>query len=473
MLRFPLLAAALALLSAPPAHAAFHAALIDEVHATPEDGEGFVEIRMLGAGQNFVGHSRLSAWNCNGSFKGIVLEVPGNVTNSGSNVRWIMATSTAATSGVTPDFTFAVGALPLGCGMVCWGAPVPPFVPENPPTWDETVSSNYVDCVAYGGYTGTNVPPVAGTPTSLTASNNTTSLTRIGSSANNANDFALACPTPTNNAGTTGNPVCTTTTSLAPTTSTTETTTTVTTTITGTVTVTTTTETSTTVAGTTSTLTTTTTSSSYTSSTSTTSSITTTSSSSSTSTTSSTTTTSSSSSTSSTSTTSTSVPPPLVNLLSGKLLLLKGKTGKPARSALAMTSDDPALGLGSGNGSEHDPTLHDGSLRLVSSASGAFDQTYTLAGGWKYVGKAGQNKGYKWKSKAGPITSIVLRKGKVLQVAGHGAGLGIPLASDPKPVDVVLSLGNLHVCFEFGGTTKFVAGKSFKATKAAAPSACP
>jgi len=460
MLRRSLLAVALALLATSPATAAFHAAVIDEVHATPEDGEGFVEIRMLSGGQTLVAHSRLSAWNCDGSFKGIALQVGGDISNGGAGLRWIMATSTTATSGVTPDFTFPIGALSLGCGMVCWGAPVPPFVPENPPTWDATLPTNYVDCVAYGGYAGTNVPAFAGTPTSLTASDDTTSLTRTGATSNNANDFPLACPTPTNNGGATGNPVCTTTTSLPPTTSTTETTTTVPSTLTITTTtatsttVTTTSETSSTV-GPSFTLTTTTTSSSNTSSSSTT------------------TTSSSSSSTSSTSATSTSVPPPLKNLLSGKLLLLKGKSGKPARSALAMTSDEVALGLGSGNGSEHDPTLHDGSLRLVGSAGGAFDQTYALAGGWKYVGKAGQNKGYKWKSKAGPITSVVLKKGNLLQIAGHGAGLGITLASDPKPVDVVLSLGTMRICFEFGGTTKFVAGKSFKATAAPAPAACP
>jgi len=464
MVRRSLLAVVFALLQVPAARAAFHLAVIDELHATV-DGGGFVEIRTLFSGQTFVTHSRLSAWNCDGSFKGIVLEVPNDLSNGTSGARWIMATDTGATSGVTPDFTFSSGALPQGCGMVCWGAPSGTGFPPNPPSWDETVPANYIDCVAFGGYTGSNTPSYVGTPTPLSASDATFSLTRKSTTSNNNADFELDCPTPTNNAGNAGSPVCTTTTSSPPTTSTTETTTTVTTSITGTVTITTTVTTSTETSTTVVTTTTETSTTVVTSSTITTTSTSTTSSSSSS-------TTSTSTSSSSTSSTS-SVPPPLKNLLPGKQLLLKGKPGKPAKTSLAMSSNDAALGLGSGNGSQHDPTLHDGSLRLVSSASGAFDQTYMLAGSWKYVGKAGQNKGYKWKSKAGPITSVVLKKGKVLQIAGHGAGLGITLASDPKPVDVVLSLGTMRICFEFGGTTKFVAGKSFKATAAPAPAACP
>lgn len=476
-----LLATVLSLTVPRPAQALFHFSVIDEVHATAEDGAGFVEIRMLGSSQNSVGHSRLSAWNCDGSFKGIVLEVPGNVANSGANVRWLMATGTGAVGGILPDFTFPLNSLPLACGMVCWGAPG--FgTPENPPTWDATLPGNYVDCVAYGSYTGTNVPAASGTPSTASASDPTFSLTRIATNNNNSTDFELLCPTPTNNGGDVGDfGGCATTTTLpgATTTTTTETTTTTTTTSTSSTTVTTTssvTSTSDTVSTstvttvttigpstTTTTLPTTTSTTTSTSTSSTTSTSTTTSSS-----------TSSSTSTTSTSTTSSTVPPRTRNLLTGKLLLLKGKPGKAAKSAVAMQSADAGITLGLGNGSADDPTVNGGSIRFVSSASGAFDQTYPLAGGWKYLGKSGQNKGYKWSGRGGPIASIVVKKGKLLQVAGHGAGVsGLTLAVNPLPVRAVVSLGTLDYCLEFGGFARFTTGKTFKATNAPAPSACP
>ena len=60
-------------------------------------------------------------------------------------------------TGVTPDFIFPAitnnaGHSYFPCGMVCWGAPG--VVPPNPPTWSHTNRDNFVDCVAYGGYSG-------------------------------------------------------------------------------------------------------------------------------------------------------------------------------------------------------------------------------------------------------------------------------------------------------------------------------
>jgi hypothetical protein len=80
------------------------------------------------------------------------------------------------------------------------------------------VPDNYVDCVAYGGYTGTT-RTLSGTPTPLVVDNANYSLTRVLSTNDNATDFALACATPENNAGMIGDVIaepCT-----APTTSTT------------------------------------------------------------------------------------------------------------------------------------------------------------------------------------------------------------------------------------------------------------
>lgn len=372
-----------------PSHALFHAAVIDEVNtqAGGVAGQQYVEIRVLAPLQNLVTHSKLSAFACDGSFSSLLLEIPSDLGSTQTNgKRWIMATSAAAAGGVTPDYTIPAG-LPVGCGMVCWGAPVGGnFQPENPANWDQTDPTKYIDCLAYGAYTGTP-PAKVGTPNPGSPGDGTYSLTRSTNTSDNAADFALACPSPENFAGAVGTfGACAT-----PTTTT-------------------------------------------------------------------------------TSTTSTTVPPAL---LTGKVLHLTVKPGKDAKKKLSMLSTDPTITVGANNGDD-DPVVHGATLRVVSdSAAGAFDTTYPLpaGAGWGYIGKVGKNKGYKWTSKTGPITAVVL-KTKLLKIAGKGAGLGDDLNDDPNPVDVVLTIGG-RTCLSFGGTPKFKADKSYVATKAPAPAACP
>ena len=192
--------AALALLPRPrSSEALFHFAVIDEVMTSYSGNASvqFVEIRMLTGGQDMVMNSVLGAFNSSGSYLGDVLIVPSNVTNSGAGVRWIMGTSAFATaSGLTPDFIMPAG-LPAS-GMVCWGAPG--TLPPAPGSWDHTVPANYVDCLAYGGYTGpTNFH--IGTPTPLNGIGH--SMQRTTETNNNNADFICADPaTPTTNAPT-------------------------------------------------------------------------------------------------------------------------------------------------------------------------------------------------------------------------------------------------------------------------------
>lgn len=173
------------------AQALFHAALIDEVLSS-YDGDPevqFIEIRMLGALQNFVFHSVIAAFDADGNYIGDILEVPGNVANAGANVTWLVGTQAFATaSGLTPDFIMPAGILPTSGGMVCFGGGGG-FQPQNPPTWDRTAFSTYVDCVAYGTYAG---QPNArtGTPTTLTGDGH--SLQRMTSTSNNLADFVCA-----------------------------------------------------------------------------------------------------------------------------------------------------------------------------------------------------------------------------------------------------------------------------------------
>lgn len=192
-------------LRAPPStQALFHFAVIDEV-MTSYDGDAdvqFVEIKMLTSAQNLVRNSVLGAFDADGNFIGDVLVVPGNVANSGTNVRWLMATADFATvSGLTPDFVMPAG-LPTGGGMVCWGAPG--VLPPNPATWDHSNPLNYVDCLAYGDYNGPGNLLIGTNPGDFPAPNDADghSLQRVSETNRNAVDFVCSeAATPTKNDG--------------------------------------------------------------------------------------------------------------------------------------------------------------------------------------------------------------------------------------------------------------------------------
>jgi hypothetical protein len=183
----------------------FHVAVIDEV-MTSYNGDAtaqFVEIRMLSGGQNVVGGSVLTAFDDTGSYLGIVLTVSGNVPNSGAGVRWIMGSSELTNdTGFAPDKTFSGPLyLPTGGGMVCWGKPSTPSNPND---------ANYVDCLAYGTYSGPTNSKI-GTPTPLDADGHSLQRTTSGASHNNSTDFTCADPaTPTDNSGNSQNLVATT-----------------------------------------------------------------------------------------------------------------------------------------------------------------------------------------------------------------------------------------------------------------------
>ena len=74
---------------------------------------------------------------------------------------------------------------------------------------------------------------------------------------------------------------------------------------------------------------------------------------------------------------------------------------------------------------------------------------------------------------AGPITKALLKGGRRLKVSGKGSGLLFSLATNPEPVDVVLTTGGKPYCMTFGGTVKFTAGRTYSAKNASAPGACP
>src|SRR5213593_3945459 len=236
------LATLFALLTPHETQALFHLAVIDEVKSGANGNPSiqYVEIRMLSANQTLVAHSRLTVFKCSGDGGGsavLIADLPANVPNGGPNLRWIMASPSAAVflaqSGITPDFTWdatVIGSIPTACGMVCWGAPSS-TIPPNPPTWDATNPANYTDCVAYGAYDGT--PEPAGNPPAGATPGDPTFSLRRADDFMFSNNFTLDCPSPTNNANMMGNfGSCTpptTTTTVATTTTTTTTSTTATT----------------------------------------------------------------------------------------------------------------------------------------------------------------------------------------------------------------------------------------------------
>lgn len=190
--------------------AAHHVAEISEV-MSGFDGDPdvqFVEINRLTIYQNVVATTRLTAFNPDGTLAGVLLDpLGGNVNLSSGN--WIMGTAAfEAAAGISADFTFAPGILPAA-GMVCWGAPGTSAPAYG--TWDASDPTNYVDCVSYGdaSFTGTN--PMSLNPNSAGAGNGQLSLTRSVTStgkatnpwrnSDDATDFKLATPSPTNDAG--------------------------------------------------------------------------------------------------------------------------------------------------------------------------------------------------------------------------------------------------------------------------------
>jgi len=110
-----------------------------------------------------------------------------------------------------------------------------------------------------------------------------------------------------------------------------------------------------------------------------------------------------------------------------------------------------------------------GSLRVRGTG---FDTTYDLSkSGWKYQGKAGQDKGYKF-TKGAAIKSVIIKSGKLLRIVGKGSALGHSLAADPSPVSITLTLGDRKYCLRFGGTVQFKAGTKLLAKNAPKPADC-
>jgi hypothetical protein len=90
--------------------------------------------------------------------------------------------------------------LPTDGGMVCFGGGGGISPDLDPNSWSRTNLESYVDCLAYGSYSGPTKLG-SGNPTPLLPGGH--SLTRVSDTGDNETDFDCGDPaTPTNNAGT-------------------------------------------------------------------------------------------------------------------------------------------------------------------------------------------------------------------------------------------------------------------------------
>lgn len=164
-------------------------------------------------------------------------------------------------------------------------------------------------------------------------------------------------------------------------------------------------------------------------------------------------------------------------LLSGQSLLVKDRTGDPARRKLAVLSRDPAVPAGN-------PTIAGATLRLGRGVAEVATMSLPAAG-WKGVGKPPGSKGYAYKDGKqllGPCKSARLNPGRTLRAVCTGPGLAFTLdepAQTELAVDFRIEPSGLRSCLVFGGTvTKDVPATptttgQFKARLAPAAPSCP
>src|SRR5438477_1578100 len=119
--------------------------------------------------------------------------------------------------------------------------------------------------------------------------------------------------------------------------------------------------------------------------------------------------------------------------ITGTRLKLTARPGA-AEGRLLGLSNDPTITLGGGNGSADDPTQFGGSVRVLTTAGDLFDARYNLPpAGWKTIGAPGQNKGYRFTSKTGPIDEVVVIPGRRIEVRG---AFTATLSTNPDPVEL-------------------------------------
>jgi hypothetical protein len=115
-----------------------------------------------------------------------------------------------------------------------------------------------------------------------------------------------------------------------------------------------------------------------------------------------------------------------------------------------------------------------GSLRVVAIGGDGFEKTYDLpAAGWRVLDPTRPERGLRFRARRGPIRSVVLEAGRLLEVTGRGPRLAQSLGSDPALVKIQLQLGSYRYRLAFGGDAqRFQPNKKLVRKSAARPSPC-
>lgn len=158
--------------------------------------------------------------------------------------------------------------------------------------------------------------------------------------------------------------------------------------------------------------------------------------------------------------------------LAGTRLVLTDRPGRPGKRRMLMVAKDHGVTLGRGEGSPDDPVTAGASLDVRSTGSDAFDVSYPLdAGGWRRLVRRGELRGYRW-SGPPPVTRVVVKRGRLVRIAGRGGALGHSLAADPGGVAIELVLGARPYCLEFGGDVRTRPLRRLVASDAPPPATC-
>jgi hypothetical protein len=194
-----LLSSSLGLVAAVPAQASFHLIEVREVYPGAND-DGYVELQMYAAGQNFLSGHSMTLYNTGGTL--VHTSTFSSAVTNGANQQTVLVgdTKVGEAFGVTPDLVDGALAIPAAGGAACWNAGGIP-----------------ADCVAWGNFsggtalqaaTGTSAGPPA-SPSGIAAGKAIrrtiepgcpTLLEESDDSDSSAADFTEVAPAPRNDA---------------------------------------------------------------------------------------------------------------------------------------------------------------------------------------------------------------------------------------------------------------------------------
>jgi hypothetical protein len=170
-------------------------------------------------------------------------------------------------------------------------------------------------------------------------------------------------------------------------------------------------------------------------------------------------------------TTTTTTLPGTALLLPAKKLLVKQK--KSGAQRLQLLAKDAAISAAT-------PCEVDGELLIDAVGAGTTAQPFAPprrfvldAALWKPIKAKKPEKGCRYRK--GPVVATVqIKTGKMLKVVANGDDLGVPLATDPRPVRIEVRHGDVRHCFELGGEKgQHLPDKKLLAKNAAPATVCP